>query len=616
MRGLKRRQWFYLITFAFFGLIYVTRLFFMQVLDEDYKAFAEDNYLHREIQFPARGLMYDRNGKLLVYNDATFDLMVVPKKVKPFDTLTFCKLLGIDTAGFRVRMQKAMKTPQRPSVFEKQISQRSFALFQERLFDFPGFYAELRTDRRYKTQSAAHVLGSIGEVTNNDISASEGYYRQGEYMGKSGIEKSYEEILRGTKGVKKIIVDVHNRTVGTYAEGIYDTAAIAGTSVYTTLDADLQAYGEALINGKVGSIVAIEPATGEVLALVSSPGYDPNLLIGRERGDNYMALLKDPMKPLFNRPLNAPYPPGSIFKAIEALVAQQEGVLRPETQYHCGGGYRVGGHTVKCSHGHVSPLPLRPALMHSCNPYFCYVFRSIVDQKKFKTFEEAYQNWYRHMQSFGIGTKLGIDLYGEAKGILKTSDYYNKIYGKGGWKGSTIISLSIGQGELGVTPLQMANVMAIIANRGFFITPHVLKYIGKKGGETRQFEKKRCSVDSIYFPVVVEGLADVVKSGTARVAQIDSVEVCGKTGTAQNPHGKDHSVFMAFAPKDNPKIAIAVVVENSGFGSTWAAPIASLMMERYLFPEREIKRKYLEERMLNSNLINPSPTNNGVQSSH
>lgn len=609
MRGLKSRQWFYYITFSFLGLIFILRLFSMQVMDDSYKAFAENNYLHKEVQFPARGLVYDRNGLLMVYNDATYDLMVVPKKVGEIDTNAFCKLLKITKEGFIKRMKKASKTPLKSSVFEKQISQRTYALFQERLFDFLGFYVEIRTDRRYKTTHAAHVLGSIGEVNDKDIAESEDYYRQGEYMGKSGIEKSYEEILRGTKGVKKAIVDVHNRTVGSYAEGQYDTAAIAGTSLYTTLDAKLQAYGEALLNGKVGSIVAIEPATGEILALISSPAYDPNLLIGRERGDNYMKLLNDPIKPLYNRPLSAPYPPGSIFKAIEALVAQQEGVLRPETQYTCGMGYRVGGHTVKCSHHHISPLPLRPALMHSCNPYFCHVFRSIVDQKRYGTFEDSYNNWYKHIQSFGIGKRLGIDLYGEAKGILKTADYYNNIYGKGGWKGSTIISLAIGQGELGVTPLQMANVMAIIANHGYYITPHVLKYVGKKGEKGKEFEKQFCSVDPKYFPVVVEGLADVVKSGTARVAQIDSVEVCGKTGTAQNPHGKDHSIFFAFAPKENPKIAIAVVVENSGFGSTWAAPIASLMMEKYLFPDRVIKRKALEDKMLNTNLINPDTPN-------
>ncbi len=604
MRMYALRKWFFIGLFAVVGLIYIIQLFSMQVLDDKYKAFAESNYLKPVIQFPPRGLIYDRNGKLLVYNDAIYDLMVLPKQVKSFDTTEFVELLGLEREVFDKKWAKANEVPYKPSVFMKQVSGAAYAGFQERLFDFPGFYVEVRTDRKYKTKHATHVLGSIGEVNDNEIKRSESYYRQGEYIGKSGIEKSYEELLRGSKGIKKVVVDVMNRTVGSYAEGQFDTAAVTGTSIFTTLDLDLQRYGEQLMNGKLGSVVAIEPETGEVLALISSPAYDPNLLIGRERGNNYMKLLRDPMKPMFNRPLNAPYPPGSIFKAIEALIAQQEGVLRPGTMYHCGGGYRVGGHTVKCSHGHVSPLPLRPALMHSCNPYFCHVFRSIVDQRKFETFEASYTNYVNHLKTFGIGTKLGIDLYGEAKGILKEADYYNRLYGKGAWKGSTIISLAIGQGELGVTPLQMSNMMAIIANRGYYITPHVMKAYGEERKEV-EFKKNYCSVDSQYFQVVVDGLADVVKSGTARIAQIDSIEVCGKTGTSQNPHGKDHSIFMAFAPKDNPKIAIAVVVENSGYGSQWAAPIASLMIEQYLFPERDLsaKRKWLEERMLTSNLI-------------
>lgn len=610
--GNKRRQWFYYTLFLVVGLAFLVRLFSIQVLDDRYKSLSKDNFLKKVIQFPPRGLIYDRNGKLMVFNDATYDLMVVPRQVKDLDTAEFCRLLKITPETFIKKMKKCSVNPYRSSVFEKQISALTYAGFQEHLFEFQGFYMEIRTDRRYKGKSAAHVLGSIGEVNDKIIEKSNGYYRQGEYTGISGIERSYEEVLRGTKGVKNIIVDVRNRTVGPYFEGAYDTAAIAGKSIYTTLDADLQAYGEALMGGKIGSVVAIEPATGEILALISSPSYDPNLLIGRQRGNNFIKLMHDPLKPLFNRPLSAPYPPGSIFKAISSLIAQQEGVLAPGTMYPCGAGYKVGSHRVKCSHVHPSPLDLRGALTQSCNPYFCYVFRSIVDQRKFSTFEESYNNWHDHLESFGIGVHLGIDLYGEAKGILKKSDYYNRLYGKGAWKGSTIISVAIGQGELGVTPLQMANVMAIIANRGYYVTPHVLRYVDSAGLQVPKFEKRFCSVDPKYFPIVVEGMADVVKKGTARVAQIDSVEVCGKTGTAQNPHGKDHSIFFAFAPKDNPQIAIAVVVENSGYGSQWAAPIASLMIERYLFPEREQRRKYLEDRMLNADLINQKSGNEQV----
>ncbi|HCS21206.1 MAG TPA: penicillin-binding protein 2 [Bacteroidetes bacterium] len=601
--GNKSRQYFYYALFALVGLAFLAQLFSIQVLDDRYKSLSKDNFLKKVIQFPPRGLIYDRYGNLMVYNDATYDLMVVPRQVKNLDTLEFCRLLKITVDDFNEKMEKCKENPYRSSVFEKQISARTYAGFQEHLFEFQGFFMEVRTDRRYKTSSAGHVLGSIGEVNTKIIENSNNYYRQGEYIGISGIERSYEELLRGTKGVKNVIVDVRNRTVGPYFEGAYDTQSVAGQSIYVTLDAALQAYGEALMNGKIGSVVAIEPATGEILALISTPDYDPNLLIGRERGKNFGKLMMDPLKPMFNRPLSAPYPPGSIFKAISSLIGQQEGVLTPETRYHCGGGYRVGSHTVKCSHGHPSPLDLRGALMHSCNPYFCYVFRSIVDQRKFSTFEESYTSWQKHLESFGIGVKLGIDLYGEAKGILKPADYFNRLYGKGSWKGSNIISMAIGQGELGVTPLQMANVMAIIANRGYYVTPHVLKYVDTIGKTGPKFEKHYTTVDSRFFPIVVEGMADVVRSGTARVAQIDSIEVCGKTGTSQNPHGKDHSIFFAFAPKDNPKIAIAVVVENSGFGSQWAAPIASLMIERYLFPEREQRRKYLEDRMLNTNLI-------------
>jgi penicillin-binding protein 2 len=400
-----------------------------------------------------------------------------------------------------------------------------------------------------------------------------------------------------------MMVDVWGREIGPYAGGKYDTASVNGTNINVTLDAELQAYGERLLGNKIGSIVAIEPSTGEILALVSSPGYDPNMFVGRQRGNNYMKLLRDPLKPLYNRPLSAPYPPGSIFKIVESLIALEEGVITPQTAYYCGGGYRVGNHTVKCSHSHYSPLDLRGGIEQSCNPYFCQVFRAILDQKKFKTTAEAYTNWYKHMQSFGVGTRLGIDLFGESKGILYTSDYFDKLYRKS-WRSTNIISISIGQGEVGITPLQMANIVAIVANRGVFYTPHILKSYGKDGKVPEEFTKKRyTTVDTSHFEAVVEGMQRVVNSGTARSARIDSVQVCGKTGTSQNPHGKDHSVFFGFAPMHNSKIAVAVMVENGGYGSTWAAPIASLMMEYYIKRHIPYKRKWLEERMLNANLV-------------
>lgn len=600
------RHYLYYAIFALIGLVLVVRLFFLQVIDSSYEEIARDISRREVVQFPPRGLIYDRNDKLLVYNDVIYDLMVIPRQVKDLDTNAFCALLKISRNDFERKMKKAiaMNGTRRSSVFEKQISPVTYATFQEKLYKFTGFFIEVRTDRKYNTNSMAHVLGNTGEVSEKRIEQSNGYYRQGEYVGLTGIERSYEELLRGTKGVRNLMVDVFGREIGPYNHGMFDTAAVSGTNINVTLDADLQALGELLMQNKIGSIVAIEPETGEILALVSSPGYDPNMFVGRERGNNYMKLLRDPMKPLFNRPLNAPYPPGSVFKIVESLIGQQEGVLTADTRYHCGGGYRVGNHTVKCSHSHYSPLDLRGGIEQSCNPYFCHVFRSILDQKKFKTTAEAYENWYNHMQSFGVGTQLGIDLYGESKGILFPYTYFDKVYGKNSWRSTNIISLSIGQGEVGITPLQMANIVAIVANRGYFHTPHILKSISNGTPLPEQFTKKRfTTVDTQYYEVVVEGMARVVNNGTARVAKIDSIQVCGKTGTAQNPHGDDHSVFFGFAPMYKPKIAIAVVVENGGYGSRWAAPIASLMMESYIKGHIPAKREYLKQRMVEGNLI-------------
>lgn len=606
----ENRHFLYYVIFGIVGLSIAIRLFYLQVIDKSYEELARDISRREIVQFPPRGLIYDRNGVLLVYNDVIYDLMVVPRQVKDLDTTAFCDLLKITREQFVEKMKKAiiMNGDRRSSVFEKQISPKAYASFQEKLFNFTGFFIEVRTDRKYNTHSMAHVLGNTGEVSEKRIEQSNGYYRQGEFVGLNGIERSYEELLRGTKGVRNMMVDVWGREIGPYGGGALDTVPASGTNLYVTLDAELQALGEKLLQNKVGSVVAIEPSTGDILALVSSPGYDPNEFIGRERGNNYMKLLRDPMKPLFNRPLNAPYPPGSVFKIIESLIGQQEGTLTPETMYGCGGGYRVGNHTVKCSHRHYSPLDLRGAIEQSCNPYYCHVFRAIMDQKKFKSTAEAYDNWYKHMQSFGVGTQLGIDLYGESKGILYPYTYFDKLYGKNSWRSTNVISLSIGQGEVGITPLQMANVVAIVANRGYFITPHILKYIGDEKKIPDEFTKRRyASVDTQYYETVVEGMARVVNNGTARIAQIKDIQVCGKTGTAQNPHGDDHSVFIGFAPMYNPKIAIAVVVENGGFGARWAAPIASLMMEYYLSKHAPTTRPDLQKRMEEGNLINKLP---------
>jgi penicillin-binding protein 2 len=588
--------------FVALAMVYLIRLAFLQLFDDSYLRSAQENVLQEQTIFPARGLIFDRNGELLVYNDAIYDLMVTPDQVKDLDTVVFCKVLGITQEGFIQRFEKMKRNKgyarYREQVFEKQLSIQTYAAFQEKMFDFLGFSTIVRTDRKYKFSDAAHVMGYIGEVTDRDIEKSGEYYRMGDFIGISGVEKSYEEVLRGRKGVSYVLVDSKNRTQGRYKDGEFDTAAIAGQNIELSIDHQLQALGEQLLNNKIGSAVAIDPSTGEILALVASPTYDPNLFVGRERGNNYMKLLSDPSKPLFNRPLSAPYPPGSIFKVLMALTGQQEGVLNPSTAYGCHHGYMFVG-----CHPHSSPLQLRGAIAVSCNAYFCQVYRSVVNNPRYPKAEMAYKNFHKHMASFGLGKKLGVDLYGEGGGLLPTSEYYDRIYGRFRWQATTTISLGIGQGELGITPLQMANATAAVANRGYYITPHVVKTIdGKKNPNPEYNTKHWSTVDTAYFPIVIDGMQDVVEAGTARIAKLPGIEVCGKTGTAQNPHGKDHSIFFAFAPKTNPKIAIAVVIENAGFGATWAAPIASLMMEQYLTGKHDT-RKALLERMLKGNLI-------------
>jgi penicillin-binding protein 2 len=594
--------------FLSLALVYIIRLAFLQLFDDSYLRSAQQNVLQEQTIYPARGLIYDRNGDLLVYNDAIYDLMVTPDQVKNLDTAGFCRVLGITREGFIQRFEKMKRSkgyaPYREQIFEKQLSIQTYAAFQEKMFDFLGFTTIVRTDRRYKYSDAAHVMGYIGEVTDKDIEKSGDYYRLGDFIGISGVEKTYEDVLRGEKGVSYVLVDSKNRTQGRYKDGLFDTAAVAGKNIELSIDHALQQLGEQLLNNKIGSIVAIEPTTGEILALVASPTYDPNLFVGRERGNNYMKLLRDPSKPLFNRPLAAPYPPGSIFKVLMSLTGQQEKVLTPNTSYACHHGYMFVG-----CHPHSSPLQLRGAIAVSCNAYFCQVYRSVVNNPRYPKAENAYKSFHRHMASFGLGKKLGVDLYGEGGGLLPTSEYYDKIYGRYRWQATTTLSLGIGQGELGITPLQMANATAAVANRGYYITPHVVKTIDGKPNPNPDYQNKHwTTIDTSYFPIVIEGMHDVVMSGTARIAQIPGIDICGKTGTAQNPHGKDHSVFFAFAPKDNPKIAIAVIVENAGFGATWAAPIASLMMEQYLTGKHDT-RKALLERMLNGNLIHKNDSN-------
>jgi penicillin-binding protein 2 len=540
----------------------------------------------------------------LVYNQAAYDLMVIPRQVTNLDTLEFCTTLGIDVETFKKRMLKATlppNSPRKPSIFEKEISVEHSAKLQEKLYKFSGFFLQLRTLRKYPRPIAAHLLGYVNEVSEKIIDTST-YYKEGDYIGISGIEKSYEHILRGKKGVRIVMVDVHNREQGSYMNGLYDTAAVAGQDIVCTIDAELQEYGERLMANKVGSVVAIEPSTGEILAFISSPTYNPNLLIGNILPKNYKILQQDSLKPLFNRALMASYPPGSIFKLLNALIGLQEGTLTPDKLYPCHLGYPVMGGKPKC-HQHSSPRDLRGAIQTSCNSYFCYVFRGIIDAKKFGTTKKGYEVWRNHVLSFGIGRQLGSDIPYELKGNVPSISYYEKkFFGKNDFKSSTIVSLSIGQGELGILPLQMANTMCIIANRGYYYVPHVVRSINNKPVNNPEFFKKHyTTIDSTHFEVIVDAMAMVMQGGTATHVALKHIPICGKTGTAQNPNGSDHSVFVAFAPRNNPKIAISVVVENSGFGATWAAPIASLMIEKYLTDT--ITRPEMEKKIMEADLI-------------
>jgi penicillin-binding protein 2 len=536
----------------------------------------------------------------LVYNEAAYDLMINPSQIRSFDTIDFCEILNITPENVVNKIREARNySYYKPSVFLKQISSVTYAVLQEKMYKFPGFFVQPRTLRNYPKKVAAHVLGYVGEVDDQTIEQ-DPYYQMGDYIGISGIEKSYENQLRGEKGRKIVLVDVHNREVGSYQSGWYDKLPVVGKDVISTLDAGVQEYGEHLMQQFRGSIVAIAPSTGEILALVTMPNYSPDLLVGRSRGNNYKILAEDTLKPLFDRALMAQYPPGSTFKTVNGLIALQEGVINTHTEFECYMGCYFGNIKVGC-HLHDSPLDFVHAIQNSCNSYFTNVFQKILTDPKFDSAEEAYNNWREHIVSFGFGNLLGTDFVNELKGFVPNSDYYDQIYGKSHWNFLTVRSLGIGQGELGITPLQMANLAAIIANRGYYYIPHVVREIeGEQGIDERFLERHYVSVDSIHFVDVVEGMDLAVNGGrgsTAWRARMTDVIVCGKTGTAENPHGEDHSIFIAFAPKEEPKIAVSVYVENGGFGNIWAAPIASLVIEKYL--NDTISRSYLEEYVLN-----------------
>ncbi len=591
------------IIFLLAAFALVIRLFYIQVIDSSYKLSAENNSQRIEILYPARGLIYDRKGELLVYNQPSYDLMIAPYELRQFDSLEFCKILNISIQRLRAGIARARIPKYRREPFIKQISPENYAALQEKMYKFPGFYVRSRTLRRYSKPMASHLFGYVGEVDEKMILKRPSYV-MGDYLGISGIEGYYENELKGEKGQEVLLVDVHGRVKGPYQDGRFDKDAIVGRDLTCTIDAELQEYGEYLMKHYKGSIVAIEPSTGEILALVSSPDYNPALLVGRERTANYTALERDSLlKPLYNRALMANYPPGSTFKPIQALIGLQEGVININSTFSCQRGFHFKNVSVAC-HEHSSPLSLIHGIENSCNSYFCNVYKRIIENPKYANAELAYRAWYNYVVSFGIGKRLNSDFTNELRGNLAPVSYYDHYYGANHWNALTTISLAIGQGEILVTPLQMANWTATIANRGFYYIPHVVKKIeGVDTIEHRFYEKHRIDIDTANFGIVIQGMELAVKSGTATVANLPNITVCAKTGTAENPQGTDHSVFIAFAPKVNPKIAISVYVEHGKWGATYAGPIASLMIEKYLTDSIAPNRKYIEDRMLNGNLL-------------
>lgn len=582
--------------FILVALIILIKLFIIQIVDDSYKHSSDSNTLRYITQYPSRGKIYDRNGELLVYNDAVYDLMIIPSQAKKIDTAALCKLLNISHSTYINNLNKAKKYSMiTPSIFISQITKEEYGRIAEMLYHYPGFYFQIRSIRQYPRPIAAHTLGSIGEVTKPEMDK-DSYYKLGDYIGKSGIEKYYEKELRGTKGLKITVVDVHNREKERYMDGACDIMPESGNDIILGLDAELQAYGEYLMSGKTGSIVAIEPTTGQILTMVTSPTYDPNELVGRERGTHYSQLLNNPDKPLINRAISGTYPPGSTFKMINGLISLQSGVITANTPYPCNGPKST---PIKCTHYHSSPVRLYDAIENSCNPYFWQAFQDMMNLKRFGGTKAAFKFWYDNVISFGLGRTCKSDIPFTVSGNIPTMEYYDKLY-HGLWNATTIRSLSIGQGEILVTPLQLANVAAAIGNEGYFIEPHYIKCFGNPD-DSVSFEKHIINIDKRHFREVKKGMQSVFEGehGTARMSAIPDITVGGKTGTAENPHGPDHSIFMGFAPINNPQIAIAVVVENAGFGSTWAAPIASLMIEKYI--KGEATRPKLEEKVLTTN---------------
>ena len=590
----------------FIGVVYIARLFYLQVLDNSFNTSTLNNSAVKVMyDYPERGYIFDRNGVLLVANQLSYDVMVIPREVKPMDTTAFCALLKITKEELIEKIEKASRYSTRiPSTFLQQVSKDDYASLQEILYKFKGFYIQKRSLREYPKSSAANVLGYISEVNETMISNNSKYHL-GELIGTAGVEKSYEEVLRGTKGVKFIQRDRFNKEIGSFKNGLYDTLPISGNDITLTIDAVLQQYGEALMTNKRGGIVAIEPSTGEILAMVSMPTYDPNLMVGRDRSKNFTKLYLDSINiPLLDRGLQAQYPPGSPFKVISALVALQENVLNTTSSIQCFGGYKYGSGKSSFMRCHCetggSPVNLNVAIYRSCNSYFATAYRKVID--KFPTPTEGVNVWGKHAESFGLGNYLDNDLSVGQKGNIPNGDLYNKIYPNGRWRSTATISNAIGQGEVLTTPIQLANMTAAIANEGFYYIPHIAKKIKGKPLDKKFTTPIYTTIDKKHFKPVIEGLFDVFDNprGTARGSMVEGIQICGKTGTSENPHGQDHSIFIAFAPKDNPKIAIAVFVENGYWGARWAGPIATLMIEKYL--TGETVRPLVEKRMFEGSI--------------
>lgn len=589
------------IVFVLVGIVFLVKLFSIQVLDDSYAEMAEGNAIMRQVEYPFRGLIYDRNGKLIVYNTPEYDIEVVRKEIKGFDSLRFCEVFDMSIEQLRAKFKemKARKeySPYKPTLFLDQLSNEDFARVQDHMDEFPGFYIQARTTRAYISRTAANALGYVSEINKDQLARDKSkFYKQGDYIGQSGIESFYEQQLRGKRGVRLILRNVKGIEKGSFKDGKYDTLSVPGQDLITGIDIDLQQYGEFLMQGKAGSIVALEPSSGEILTLVSGPSYDPTLLTGKNYSINFKLISSDSLKPLFNRPLMAQYRPGSIFKIAQAMTALQEKVITPDTRIRC------DRSIINC-HGAHSNEDLRGAIANSCNPYFHNVLRRMVNKgasnDPFEDTRIGLAEWNKHIKSFGFGAPLGIDLPNEKSGLIPTPEYYDRAYNNRPWKFSNIYSIAIGEGENLVVPIQMANFAATIANRGFYYTPHLVRAIGKDGKPLPQYlEKHYTTIDSQYFEVAVDAMQKVVDEGTGQYrARLADVIVCGKTGTVENaPPLHDHSVFIAFAPRDNPKIAVAVYVEDAGQGARAAASIASLMIEKYLFGQT--KRPHIEQYVL------------------